>query len=301
MRKENQDIYIVYKTTNMVNGRYYIGVTSRYNSDYIGSGIALRAAVEKYGRENFVRETLFAFEGENAKNLAYEKESELVTQEVCDSLETYNVKIGGFGGWEHVNNSGRPNPMKGRKRTKEERKKMSDGLKRYLEKNGPYFKGRKHSKESLEKMAAAQRGKVMPEEVKKKISRANSGVNNFFYGKKHTKEVVDSMKLRAKPVEVNGVCYRTTRIACEAEGVTYDCGKDRINSKYENGWNWAKSEHKREKLPAIVRNPKRMCINGIDYPSLTDASRELNLSIQTISGRLSSKNFIEYNYIPDDT
>ena len=53
--------YLVYKTTNLVNGKIYIGQHQTYdlNDGYLGSGILLRRAIEKYGEENFKREILF--------------------------------------------------------------------------------------------------------------------------------------------------------------------------------------------------------------------------------------------------
>jgi group I intron endonuclease len=49
---------IIYKTTNLINGKIYIGQHMKNNSEYLGSGKALKCAIKKYGKENFVRETL---------------------------------------------------------------------------------------------------------------------------------------------------------------------------------------------------------------------------------------------------
>jgi hypothetical protein len=64
---ESKHIYIVYKTTNLVNGKFYIGVHKQdfflpiIFDGYLGSGLMLKRAIKKYGEENFIRETLHIF------------------------------------------------------------------------------------------------------------------------------------------------------------------------------------------------------------------------------------------------
>jgi hypothetical protein len=94
--------HIVYKTTNLISGREYIGKHSQKTDPYIfdgylGSGTALKSAIEKYGRENFKRETLFVFDLEQE---AFEKELELVNDATVDYL--YNIKNGGIGGFSDL-------------------------------------------------------------------------------------------------------------------------------------------------------------------------------------------------------
>ena len=89
--------HIIYKTTNLVNNKIYIGKHKTRNKDdfYLGSGIAINRAIKKYGRENFKREILFLLNTEEEMNL---KEKELVTEEFCLRKDTYNMMIGGQGG-----------------------------------------------------------------------------------------------------------------------------------------------------------------------------------------------------------
>jgi group I intron endonuclease len=51
----------IYMTTNLVNGKKYVGRCSkdaRWEEGYIGSGRILKQAIKKYGHENFKREIL---------------------------------------------------------------------------------------------------------------------------------------------------------------------------------------------------------------------------------------------------
>lgn len=94
--------YIIYKTTNLINGKFYIGKHKTNNVDdgYYGSGKAIRFAVKKYGKENFITEVLYIFDTEQKMNIA---ERILV---VIDREISYNICPGGNGGFEYINRNG---------------------------------------------------------------------------------------------------------------------------------------------------------------------------------------------------
>ena len=90
-------LYIIYKTTNLINNHFYIGKhqCKTLNDGYLGSGIKLKQAIKKYGKENFKREVLFIFDNEEDMT---NKEKELVTEELVKDSMCYNLTIGGEGG-----------------------------------------------------------------------------------------------------------------------------------------------------------------------------------------------------------
>ena len=97
--------YTIYKITNKLNGKIYVGKhqTKDLNDGYMGSGKLLRRAIAKYGIENFKKEILFQFDSETEMN---SKEAELVTEEFCLREDTYNLCEGGHGGFGYINRTG---------------------------------------------------------------------------------------------------------------------------------------------------------------------------------------------------
>jgi len=89
--------HIFYKTTNIINGKFYYGVhsTNKLDDGYIGSGKLLTKAIKKYGKENFTREILAIFD---TKEEAFLIERNIVTKDLVDNRNCYNVKIGGQSG-----------------------------------------------------------------------------------------------------------------------------------------------------------------------------------------------------------
>lgn len=108
--------FIFYETTNLINGKIYLGVhgPTDINSfdGYIGNGIyitqphtysnptrAFQFAVKKYGPKNFRRKTLAIFpNSKEGEQKAYKLEEMIVNAEFILRKDVYNVKIGGSGG-----------------------------------------------------------------------------------------------------------------------------------------------------------------------------------------------------------
>jgi hypothetical protein len=193
-------VYTVYKTTNIVNNKYYIGVhkTANPNDDYLGSGTVFKLAIKKYGKQNFKKEVLFVFD--DLKD-AYEKEYELVNEAFVKCEDNYNLHIGGSGGlaFEYINNDVEFRKAKNRKaqaamiatgyyKTPEHKAKMSE-LRKQEYKEGKRvvnpefpnaFKGKKHSEETLRKMSESSKGVTAGEKNSQFGTRwCNDGVNNI--------------------------------------------------------------------------------------------------------------------------
>lgn len=97
-------MHYVYKITNTINGKFYIGKRKHanpYNDIYMGSGSQIKSAIKKYGKSVFVKEILSIFQ---TNEEAAEFEKQLVTKELIESAQSYNMHEGGHGGFLHINN-----------------------------------------------------------------------------------------------------------------------------------------------------------------------------------------------------
>ena len=84
---------VIYKTTNLINNRFYIGKDKNNNPSYMGSGLLLKQAIVKYGIENFKKEILEVCNSESDMN---EREIYWITE--LRDTQCYNIADGGDGG-----------------------------------------------------------------------------------------------------------------------------------------------------------------------------------------------------------
>lgn len=183
MSIKNPKVYFVYKTINVINSKYYIGVHyGKISDSYLGSGKAIKHAIAKYGKESFIRNVLAVFD---SKEPAYELEKQLVTEEEVQNPMSYNQKIGGIGGWDHVDSSGDKNCMK----RPEVVNKVSLGIKLNLENNSEELERRRERMSRLRKdgtIQTANKGqKTSPEAIAKRVeSRKRNNKPNKNLGRK---------------------------------------------------------------------------------------------------------------------
>ena len=184
--------YTVYKVTNIIDGKIYIGVHKTDNLDdgYMGSGKHLRRAIEKHGIENFTKEYVAIFD--NSKDM-FNMESELVNEVFVKDKNTYNLKEGGFGGYDYINKTLSP----------EKRREIT-------RKGGLVHKERlKNDKKYKEQFIQSVKGHLP---IPKKGDFL--GDKNGFYGKKHTSEAIQKMSGHTHQQGKKNSQYGTCWIYC---------------------------------------------------------------------------------------
>ncbi|HRW22136.1 MAG TPA: GIY-YIG nuclease family protein [Bacteroidales bacterium] len=143
---------IIYKTTNLVNGKIYIGKSTKNDPNYLGSGRILLKAIAKYGKEKFTKEiidTAKTFEELNEKEKFWIKKMNSQNHTIG-----YNILSGGEGvsskdvtgeknpnygnGWKIAGErncqfglTGEKSPNWGRKHSEETKEKMRKSAKEY--------------------------------------------------------------------------------------------------------------------------------------------------------------------------
>ena len=169
--KENYTVYMFI----FPNGKRYIGITSRDPhirwKNGLGYGDTLVGrAISKYSWENVKKVKLKRkFTAPNAK----EKERQLIkAYKTLDRDFGYNMTEGGDGSY-------------GYKHTKESKAKMSRNHYDVTGENNPFYH-RHHSEETKQKLRELNVGKVIPEEVRKKMGM--KGKDHPLYGKHHSEE-----------------------------------------------------------------------------------------------------------------
>ena len=183
-------MYYIYRITNKINGKTYIG-QHKYkdlNDNYMGSGILITRAQKKYGMENFEKEILYS--RIQYKKTADGMEKFAIAKERALGKAEYNISDGGQGGPLH----------KGKCHSEETKRKLSDLRKgiRHTEEwkirhsdamkgtNNPFY-GKRHSEETRKKISEARKGYKVSEETRKKISETNRGKHWYNNGEINVK------------------------------------------------------------------------------------------------------------------
>lgn len=189
---------IIYKVTNTINGKVYIGQTinslSRRWNGHCGSRSksAISLAIKKYGKENFIIKEI---DGANSLTELNYLEEHYIYINNCIAPNGYNLTNGGL---NHIRSeetrkklsiahTGRPSPRKGILMSDEQKSKL---------------KGRVFTKEHRDNIGKTSKGRYPSEESRRKMSKSRMG-NKYSVGRKLSQETIDKMNIgRAKTREL---------------------------------------------------------------------------------------------------
>lgn len=95
--KINNKKYLIYKITNLITNKLYVGkhITTNINDKYMGSGQVLKQSYKKHGVNNFIKEIIEECENERIMN---EREIFWISELNTFLPNGYNINTGGNGG-----------------------------------------------------------------------------------------------------------------------------------------------------------------------------------------------------------
>lgn len=212
----------IYKTTNLINGKIYVGQTHYDRQKYFGSGTLISEAIEKYGIENFVKEYIddaSSQEELDIKEIYWIKELKSQDREIG-----YNIADGGWYYFTMTDETkekisktlkgkyvGEQAFRKGLKLTDEHKKAISKALKgriltsEHRQKISEGGKGKRPADTTRKKMSMSHKGKILTAEHRQKISEGGKG-------KTYTEEQKE--KLRSANLNKTQLHSRTVTALC---------------------------------------------------------------------------------------
>jgi len=206
----------IYKTTNLINGKIYIGKSEKdFNENYYGSGLILKKAIKKYGKDNFIVELIEKHDNIDSLN---DREKYWIDYH---SKNSYNIAEGGSGGWtikgyndEEYNNFVDKMTKINRDKSKHVSKIISD---MWEDKNSIY-----NTEEYRNKLSDACKIRKWSDKTKDKIRQSKLGANNP----------------QAQKVKVGNVIYDTITECAKDYSISNTAVRKRCNNKNFPDWGY---------------------------------------------------------------
>lgn len=204
----------IYKTTNLINGKFYIGkrvYRKRDDNWYLGSGIYLNRAIQKYGRTNFKKEIIEWCD--NKEDLCKREIFWIKELDANNPLIGYNISKGGEGGntgnYEVISRK-----LKGVKKSKEFCENISKRLKgvpksqEHIEKVRYALSGIPRSPEMIEKMRNSLKEKYKngyKSPVQVRVYQYNKVTGDYIKSYKSATEASRQLNINRKAITNNCV------------------------------------------------------------------------------------------------
>lgn len=267
-----EEKFYIYKHTNKINGKVYIGQTCQKPENRWLEGEGYKGctyfyhAIQKYGWGNFEHEILF--EGLTLEE-ANRIEEELISQyNSTNSDKGYNLRSGGLNNLHNDSSKEKMSKAKKGVKLKEETKR----------KIGEGNKGKIVSEETKRKMSEAQKGKKSPlkgkhlsEETRKKISEAQKGEKGYWYGKHFSEEHLKKMKAWDRSIYAK-------------KGENHPMYGKHLSEETKNKISKANKGKKRSKEVVLKMCKPVVCVEtGVIYNGVQEIARLLGLSASHIT------------------
>jgi group I intron endonuclease len=178
----------IYKITNLITGKIYIGKDESSRHQYFGSGKLIKRSLDKYGRENHTKEIL---EEVYDRKTLQEREKFWIKKFNSYNLNIgYNISLGGDGGDTLSNNSNRDKIVAKISQTLKGRRFTDEHLKNLKQKHPKL----KMSEKNMDKESWLRN-------IRQAHSKRKGKTLEQIVGENKAKEVKDVLKQRRKERE----------------------------------------------------------------------------------------------------
>jgi hypothetical protein len=327
----------IYKITNLVNNKIYIGKDTTSNPNYFGSGLIIRKAIKKYGLENFIKEVID--ETEDYKELSKREISWIEKLNSTNKKIGYNISTGGDGGDTLSNHPdldlikekiSKNSPKKGKtyeeafglEKSIDYKNKLKSKIhksilspdvrlkneKKWNEYNENFKKRCRFIKEEIDKGKLNEfidELKIIKKRVSHNFLKNADGFYNFFgdelryiFGKLKIREEEEFNKLNdfIKSKNVEGLTYYLNFIPnkyFENRKKYYEYIGDDLKLKIKLKLKEGRKKFEQETKVKVI-------IDNIEYDSILESTKKLNIDRSLIRSRLKSPHFKNYLFQDDE-
>lgn len=209
----------IYKTTNNVNGKIYVGKKESpiFDQSYYGSGKILKSVISKYGVGSLTTEVIEFCE---TREILNQRERFWIKSFDCFTPKGYNISEGGDWGDVLTHHPEREqiiekirNSISVLSKTEKYKKSVSKGVRRFMDslteeerkEKFSTFSGKKHTDEYKKKMSDFHKNRFRSEEERRNNSLSKKGVPNYkLRGRKKSPEEIAKLKISLKGKAVGG-------------------------------------------------------------------------------------------------
>jgi group I intron endonuclease len=213
---------VIYRITNIINGKIYVGKDLYNDPEYTGSGILIQEAIKKYGRSNFKKDILETVEH---RDLLNEREKFWIRElNAQDRSIGYNIHDGGDGG----------NTFGGKHHSEESKRKSKESNLKTWE-----------SQELRERHSVLMKEISSRDDVKEKIksywteekrlNRSNL-IKNSWTSEKREKMSQFMKEKKKKPIVCDGIRYESITDANEKLGISWYLLTKKLNDTTIDNW-----------------------------------------------------------------
>lgn len=236
---------IVYKITNKINNKSYIGQTTRNLEDRIkqhlkdsGKCWAIRRALAKYGVDAF---TIDVVDTATTMQELNKKESEYIVEFKTLHPDGYNLNTGGYNKkWSEESKRKMSKSHTGKKLSQEHKDRISKSVTQVFKDNpDKIIKGREKATKGIlnyyKNNPSPKKGKRVSEEGRKRISEAKIGSKNPQYGKKCNNSQLEALRLGREKAILDlpkVLCHQNNKMYNSVTEAAKDlnCGRSSISN-----------------------------------------------------------------------